>query len=225
MMSIQRTAGLLSVLLLAGGLMLTPSASGQRMSYSAGPQITTLGVGVSASARFTDLVGVSVGYNLFPLQSTEKEGFGNSIAIEPALQGGLFLVTLHPTGGKFAIGGGIQAGGMSADALLSLDPNSGAVIELGSHEYPASGVGDLIGTFEYGSSVQPSFLIGWVGPGFNLALGASLATPTLELQATGPLKNDAQFQADLKMEIEEFDDTAGQVPVYPYFSLGWQFSF
>jgi hypothetical protein len=134
------------------------------------------------------------------------------------------MLTFHPTGGKFAIGGGLMTGGVNADALLSLDPNSSATIALGNGEYDASQVGNLVGKFEYGS-IQPSFMLGMIGRGFNFALGAALATPELTLEATGPLKNNAAFQADLDREIADFDDAAGQVPVYPYLRLGWQFSF
>ena len=207
-------------------LLLAPQASrAQGFSFEVGPQITTLGVGVSASARLTGKIGLSAGYNLFPFSSTEKAAFDNSVVVEPALQGGLLMLTFHPTGGRFAIGAGAQLGGASADAVISLDPSGGATISLGNGEYTAAEIGDLLGTFEYGSAFQPSAMIGWVGRGLNFVVGASLATPELTLEATGPIKSDPGFQADLKLETKEFDDKAGSVPVYPYVRLGWQFGF
>ena len=218
------TAKHTSILVVLAALFTVP-ASAQSIDFAVGPQITTLGVGVGVSARVSGKLGIAADYNLFPISKTEKNGFNNELLIEPALQGGNIMVTLHPGGGKFAIGAGILTGGMNADVSMTLDPNSNATIKLGDGEYPASGVGTLAGTFEYGSSVQPSFLLGWLGKGLNFAIGAAIATPTLELSASGPLRNDASFQADLQREIDDFDDEAGQVPVYPYLRLGWQFSF
>jgi hypothetical protein len=207
-------------------LLVGPQTSkAQGFSLEVGPQITTLGVGVSATARLTGAIGLSAGYNLFPFSSTEKAAFDNSVVVEPALQGGLLMLTLHPGGGRFAIGAGAQIGGASADAVISLDPAGSATISLGEGEYTAAQIGDLLGTFEYGSAFQPSVMIGWIGRGLNFAVGASLATPELTLEATGPIKSDPGFQADLKLETKEFDDSAGAVPVYPYVRIGWQFGF
>lgn len=212
---------------LAAALLAAAPASAQvsGVSFSVGPQVSTLGAGVGASVRMARLVGVSAEYNLVPMKNTERYGFDNNLLIEPALQGGLFLVTLHPTGGKFTIAGGVQAGGAAADVTLALAPASGATLNIGGTEYPASEVGTLAGSFQYGSSVQPTGLIGWTGKGFNFAVGASLATPELELSVSGPLGNDAAFQADLQKEIDDFDESAGKVPVFPYVRLGWQFGF
>ncbi|MFT4604779.1 MAG: hypothetical protein ACI9W4_001516 [Rhodothermales bacterium] len=207
-------------------LVLSPqSAAAQGISFSVGPQVSTLGVGVSASARLTPKLGFSAEYSLFPFSSTEKSAFDNSVLLEPSLQGGLVMVTFHPSGGKFAIGAGLQTGGASADALISLDPAGQATIALGNNEYTAAQIGNLVGTFEYGTAVQPAAMIGWIGGGFNFAVGASMATPELTLEASGPIKSDAGFQADLALETADFDDSVGSVPVYPYLRIGWQFSF
>jgi hypothetical protein len=191
--------------------------------FAIGPQVSTLGLGIAASAKPTAKLGISAEYNLFPFSSIERRGFDNELLIEPALRGGLLLVTFHPMGGKFSLAGGIQAGGANVDASLALAPGSNGTVELGDNTYAADDVGALNGSLEYGSAVQPTFMIGWMGKGFNAALGASLATPTLAITATGPLKDDPAFQADLQKEIDSFDDVAGKVPVYPYLRLGWQF--
>lgn len=201
------------------------SSKAQGFSFEVGPQLTTLGVGVSATARLTGKIGISGGYNFFPFSSTEKAAFDNSVVVEPALQGGLLLLTFHPGGGRFAIGAGAQIGGASADAVISLDPAGSATISIGNGEYTAAEIGDFLGTFEYGTSFQPSAMIGWIGRGLNFAVGASLATPELTLSATGPIRNDPGFQADLEIETQEFDDSVGSVPVYPYVRIGWQFGF
>ncbi|NNE69379.1 MAG: hypothetical protein HKN29_03325 [Rhodothermales bacterium] len=211
---------------LATLLSLTPNgAEAQSFDFSIGPQVSTLGVGIGASARLTGKIGVSAEYNLFPISEINKEGFDNQVLVEPTLAGGQLMVTIHPSGGSFAIGAGVLTGGMSADALLSLDPTSSATLEIGNGEYAASQVGNLVGTFEYGTSVQPSFFLGRVGSGFNFVLGAAIAKPDLTVEATGPLKDDASFQADLDRQFEDFYDTADSIPVYPYLRVGWQFSF
>ncbi len=217
--------GAFVAVLFASASVFAPVSSAQLVDISVGPQVTTLGVGVSASARVAGHIGVSLEYNLFPLSKTEKSGFNNSLLIEPSLQGGKFMATFHPSGGKFTLGAGILAGGLNADVVMALDPQSDATIELGNGEYSAAGVGNLSGSLEYGSSVQPSVMLGWTGPGLNFAIGAALATPALTLEASGPLKNDPGFKADLDLEIQDFDDAVGSVPVFPYLRLGWQFSF
>ncbi|MFT5144454.1 MAG: hypothetical protein ACI80V_003595 [Rhodothermales bacterium] len=203
------------------GLAFAPLASSQ-VRLSVGPQLSTLGVGVAATARVSNKIGISAEYNLFPLSETKKTGFDNTLTIEPTLGGGQAMLTFHPSGGKFALGAGLQVGGINGDLLIALDPNGSATLDLGTGSYPAAGVGNLTGTFEFGS-VQPSFMLGWIGSGFNFAFGASIASPELVIEATGPLKTDAAFIADLQREIQDFDDSAGSVPVYPYLRIGWQF--
>jgi hypothetical protein len=212
-------------LALAVALFMTVPASAQNsraVTFSVGPQVSTLGVGVGANARLSSKIGVAAEYNLFPVSDIDRRGFGNQLLIEPALRGGLLLVTFHPMGGRFTVGGGIQTGGANADMTMALSSSS-ATIKIGDGTYPAEEIGTLIGTLNYGSPVQPSLLVGWTGKGFNVAIGAALATPTLEISVTGPLKNDAAFRADLQKEIDDFDDSAGRIPVYPYLRLGWQF--
>ena len=215
-------------LALAVALFMTVPASAQTpgsapLTFSVGPQVSTLGFGIGASARLSGLFGISAEYNLIPLSDIERNGFDNRILIEPALQGGLLMVTIHPTGRKLTLAGGVQLGGANANMMLALAPGSNATVDIGEGTYPADQIGTLNGSVTYGSTVQPTFLIGWTGKGLNLAVGAALATPEVELSATGPLNSDANFRADVQREIDSFDDAAGDIPVFPYVRLGWQF--
>ena len=195
-----------------------------QVSFSVGPHVSTLGVGISGEVRVTPLIGVSAEYNFFPVSNFERSGFNSEFLIEPTIGGAMVLVMLHPGGGRFGIGAGLLQGGASADATMALDPNASAEIEIGDGAYSASQVGTLLGAFEFGKT-QPAFALGWLGGGLNFVLGAAIATPTLTLDATGPLANDPTFRADLDREISDFDDWASKVPVYPYIRLGWQFGF
>lgn len=195
-----------------------------QVTFSVGPHISTLGIGLSGEVRVTPLVGVSAEYNFFPVNDLERNGFNSQFLIEPTLGGAMALVMLHPGGGRFGIGAGMMQGGLNADATMALDPNASAEIELGDGSYPASGVGSLLGTFEFGKT-QPAFVLGWIGGGFNFVLGAALAKPTMTLVATGPLADDPAFKADLDAEIADIEDKLKLVPVYPYIRLGWQFGF
>lgn len=195
-----------------------------QVSISVGPHVSTLGVGLSGEVRLLRLVGVSAEYNFAPLSTFEREGFSNRFVVEPTLGGGMILVMLHPGGGKFAIGGGLMQGGLAADGTISLDSGSGATFDINGSSYSAAQVGSLIGEFEYGST-QPAFALGVTGRGFNLLLGAALATPELDARATGPIASDPSFRADLDAELQDARDDLEQIPVYPYVRLGWHFGF
>lgn len=230
MKTIPVARALVRTLALALALVVTLPASAQQgaskaVAFSVGPQVSTLGVGVGASARLSSKLGVAAEYNLFPVSSIDRRGFGNELLIEPAVRGGLLLFTFHPMGGKFTLGGGIQTGGADADMSFALASGSNTTVAIGDGTYRADEIGTLNGHVNYGSAVQPSLLVGWTGKGFNAAIGAALATPAIAFSASGSLKDDAGFRADLQKEIDDFDEAAGRVPVYPYLRLGWHFGF
>lgn len=200
----------------------TPALS--QVSFSIGPQISTLGLGVSGEIRLMRIVGISAEHNFTPISTISRSGFNSTFSVEPELGGSMVMIMLHPTGGKFALGAGIMAGGLTAEGIMALDPNAGAEISLGDGSYPASQIGALVGSLEYGKT-QPAFLLGWAGRGFNFLIGAAIATPTATIEATGALKNNPTFTADLDREVSDLEDNLKLVPVYPYIRLGWHLGF
>lgn len=195
-----------------------------QISISVGPQVSTLGIGVSGEVRLLGALGISAEYNFAPINSVERLGFGNSIIFDPTLGGGMLLVMLHPGGGKFAFGGGLMQGGLSIDGVAALDPSSGSTMEFNGRSYSAADIGTFNANLEYGST-QPAAVMGYSGKGFNFLIGAALAKPTLDAFATGPIGDDPTFKADLDAELQDVRDDLDLIPVYPYVRLGWQFGF
>ena len=197
-----------------------PSQAQTRISL--GPQISTMGVGLGLSVKPSDRISLSADYNFFPIEEITEEDLGSTLRYDPDIQGGTLMVMLHPFASKFAIGVGIQIGGISADGELEFTP--GDLIELDGTEYTVDQLDSFTADFNYGD-MKPSLMIGWMGKGFNFMFGAAIASPELELEATGQIAQIPQFQADLQAEVDEFNDDMGSVPIYPLVRLGWQFGF
>lgn len=221
-----RLGGLLLALLLSVHVASAqaPLSAVPGIRVAVGPQVTTLGVGVGASVRFARLFGVSAEYHLTPgIPDYDRSGFGHTLTFDNAISGGMLLATLHPTGGAFAIGAGLLFGGVTSDGLLDLDPSGGASIDLNDRTYPVSQVGNLTSDFEFGG-VLPVLVIGRMGSGLNIALGAALGKPSLVLEADGPAASDPTFRRDLDAEIEDIQEDLDKIPVYPYLRIGWRFA-
>ena len=98
------------------------------------------------------------------------------------------------------------------------------MIELDGTEYTVDQLDSFTADFNFGD-MKPAFLVGWMGKGFNFLFGAAIASPELELEATGLISQIPQFQADLQAEVDQFNDDMGSIPIYPLVRLGWQFGF
>lgn len=195
----------------------TPSVA--QTTISLGPQVTTMGFGLGLSVRPTDRIGLSAEYNFYPIQEITEEDLGSTFRYDPDIQGGLLMVTLHPFGGSFGLGAGVQIGGASAKGELEFSP--GDLLEIGDNEYTSNQLESFTADFKYGH-LKPAFMLGWMGRGFNFSFGVALASPELEMEATGLIADQPQFQADLQAEEDRFNDDAGSIPVYPLLRLGWQ---
>lgn len=207
---------LLAAFLLAG---VASPANAQR-KIALGPQVTTMGFGLGLTVRPTDRVGLLAEYSYYPIADITDDDLGTTLRYDPDLQGGLLMVTLHPFGGKFGLGAGIQIGGASAKGELEFSP--GDVLDIGDSEYTVDQIESFTADFKYGD-MKPAFMVGWMGRGFNFSVGVAMASPELELEATGLIAQIPEFQADLQAEEDAFNDDAGSIPVYPLLRLGWQF--
>lgn len=198
-----------------------PGVPGIRVAV--GPQVSTLGIGAGASARFARMFGASLEYHFTPfLPSIDKEGFNNHITADVTVNGGTLMATWHPTGGSFAVGAGILFGGASGDLMLDLDPSGDTTVDLGDHTYDVADLGRVSGEIDY-SGVHPVFAVGLMGSRLNVVLGAAIVKPTAALFTDGPLSSDPVLQQDLDLEIEDIRDDLSKVPVYPYLRVGWRF--
>ncbi len=213
-----RFALLIGVLLTATSIPATAQTT-----VSLGPQLSTMGFGLGLSVRPSDRIGVSAEYNFYPLADLEEsDDLGSTITYDPDIQGGLIMVTLHPFGGKFALGGGIQIGGASATGELEF--GAGDVIELDGVDYPVDQLESFVAEFEYGN-MKPAVMMGWMGKGFNFSFGVSIGSPEITIDTSGPIANLPEFQRDLEIELASINDDLSEIPVYPQIRLGWQFGF
>lgn len=220
---IMRTSTIARFAILSCALFLGTSSNAQAQGkISLGPQVTTMGFGLGLTVNATDRVGISAEYNYYPIQEITDSDLGGTLRYDPDLQGGLLMVTLRPFGDKFGVGAGVQVGGASATGELEL--NAGDLLELGDSEYTVDQLESFTADFKFGH-LKPAFMLGWMGKGFNFGLGIALASPELELDATGLIAQQPEFQADLQAEVDKFNDDMGSVPVYPLLRIGWQFGF
>lgn len=201
-----------------------PRTATAQISIALGPQISSLGFGVSGEVRVLSAIGISAEYNFTPASTIERQGFGNQLQFDPTVGGGMLLVMLHPGGGKFALGGGLMQGGIAVDGEAALDPASNSTMDFNGRSYAASDIGTFNANLEYGS-FQPAAVLGISGKGFNFLIGAALAKPTLDAYATGPIGSNATFKADVDAELQDVRDDLDKIPVLPYLRLGWQFGF
>lgn len=197
-----------------------PAAAAQESPFSAGPQMTTLGVGAGASYFVTPRVSVSAEANFLPKSDVTTEIDGLEYASDVYVGGGLLLANFHPTGGKFSVGAGLFVGGYRLDGTVT----PAGPVEVGDRTYQPEEIGTLVGDFRVNGPV-PVLMLGWRGPGFNLGVGVTTGYASrFDLEATGPVADSAEFRENVERERQEIEDAVKGVPVIPYLRIGWQFS-
>jgi len=187
---------------------------------SAGPQLSGVGIGGSASVRVTDLISVSAEFGFVPMPDVTFDADDIEYTLDPTVAGGFIGVNVHPLRGKFSLGAGIFMGGYSGEATS--EPLTD-LVEIGDGEYDASQVGSLVGDFHL-KGPAPAVMLGLRGRGFNIGLGAAFTgAPDFDVNATGALRNDPGFQRDLDREVEDARDDVEIVTVLPIFRIGYEF--
>ncbi len=208
-------------LLLLAALLMLPTAHAQTGARSLGPQLSTLGVGLSGSYRLSRLLSVSAEANLLPTLSASYDVDGIDYDADAQVRGSLLLVNLHPFGGTFSVGGGLFFGGYELDATATpAEP-----VEIGGDTYQPEEIGTLDGVFSARGPI-PVVMLGWRGRGFNFGVGVTTGyAAKVELTASGPYASRPEVQESLEEERQDIEDQIREVPVLPYLRLGWQFGF
>lgn len=208
-------------LVLLAALLIAPSTWSQPARFSIGPQLTTLGVGVSGAYRISPRLSLSAEANLLPIGSQSAEIDGVDYDADVQVRGALLMANVHPGGGNFSLGAGLLIGGYGLDGTATpTEP-----VEIGDDTYAPQEVGMLVGTFSVGGP-RPTFLLGWRGRGFNFGLGATVGyASSVAFEVTGPAAARQDMRDSVEQQRQEIEDAIKKVPVLPYLRIGWQFGF
>jgi hypothetical protein len=209
-----------SIVLVVMALLVSADPSSAQ-SISVGPQVSLVGIGASASVRLHELASVSGEFGFVPIGEQSKDVDDIEYSIDPRVAGGLIGVNLHPMGNNFSIGAGVFFGGYSGDAKSEF--LAGEIVEIGDGEYDGADVGALVGEFKW-NGISPAITLGLRGKGFNVGIGIAFSgSPEFGIEATGALRTDPGFQADLDSEIESAQEDIEKVPFIPISRIGYQF--
>lgn len=210
--------------LLAGLAALTLAAGVVRAEgVAAGLKIGTLGPGVEAVAYLTPNLNLRGAFNYIGFSF---DGQVDEIDYEADFKLSSFeaLLDFHP----FENGFRITAGAVFNDSEANLTGTTDdATIDIGDASYPTASVGALVGSAKY-DHVSPYIGIGFgnavadnVDFTFSFDLGVMFqAEPDVSLSATGPIKDDPLFQAELAKEEDDARDFADKLKIYPVLSFG-----
>jgi hypothetical protein len=186
----------------------------------------TLGVGGEAGLELTRQIGLRGGVNFQPWEPTiELDEVEFTVQLpSPTYHA---MVDLYPMGGGFRLSGGLTW--FSSSVEVTARPTE--PVEVGDQTYSPQEVGELLGEFET-KEMAPYVGLGFGrlggrrGVGFLLDLGVAFhGEPSVSLSATGPLSNQAAFQANLAEEEANINEDARKYRVYPVLAIGLAIGF
>jgi hypothetical protein len=183
-------------------------------------EVGTLGLRAQFAVSLNEQVVVRTGaaFEPFPIHVEASDITYDLDLPNPSLSA---LLDWHPGGHGFRFSGGA----VYFTNELELEGTPNQPVEIGDDEYAPSELGTLIGNLGT-ARFAPYVGIGLgnatrLGTRFVLDLGVALhGTPDVQLRATGPIKDDPTFQADLEQELQDVTDDIKSFKVYPVLSLG-----
>ena len=228
------SASLCLLAVLALPLVLASPASAQdadlpreRISFLAGPILTTTGIGVGGQARFNERWSASLDLSFLPLPNIGTAYGGESVEMDSAVRSAVIMGHYHPTGGALAFGAGLYLGGHSFDFGGTPSRNT----DVGNNTYTPAEIGSFVGEFTVMDGPALLLSIGTRSEGYVTGLGIGFPSGSnVALGATGPISEAgsdraAQFQRDTDIEIRNIKDFADAWPVVVYARFGYLFGF
>ncbi|MGA7303391.1 MAG: hypothetical protein WBW88_00895 [Rhodothermales bacterium] len=192
----------------------------QEMSFSA--RIGSLGLGGEASLALKNRIGVRAGFGLLVLSfKSNEEDIDYDVDIDlktASIKGDVYLA--HS---GFRVSAGLVA---NSNEIRFMGRGQGE-LDIGNHTYAADDVGSLKARLDF-EKTSPVLTIGIDsslgkdhGFGFVFEVGAMFQNaPRVTLTADGPISDDPDFQADLKIERDQLDDDFGFFQIYPVLAVG-----
>lgn len=186
-------------------------------TFTIGPSVGTLGLGLEAGYRPNDYLGFRVGGHLFDYDfSKELDGIDYDAGLE--LKSAGLIADLHPFGGAFRISFGARLN--LNEASLSATPTENQ--EIGGVTYTPAEIGKLSGEIEF-NRFAPYVGLGYEGApfptdAFVLGIEAGVmyhGAPKVDLKATGA----AVDADDLERERQKVEDDIEKFKFYPVVML------
>lgn len=233
-----RVCRLVWLAVLAAGLVLfafIPAARAQSAAdeyawpgIGVGIKVGTLGLGADVSLPIVpDRLNFRLSGNYLDYS---YDGTANDIDYRFTLdfQDVSFLLDWHPFANNFRVSGGL----VRNDSKVKLNGTPTDKVKIGDNEYPPEAIGTLTGQLDFEDS-SPYFGIGFgnaIGPyeqtwSFVFDLGIIIQTFDATLAASGPASALPQFQADLKKEEQDLQDSLDQFEFYPVLQFGIAYHF
>ena len=189
------------------------------------PQVSTMGLGVEAGYRVSDLFGLRGSANFFHVK-TDLNVAGIEYSGKVQLRSFGATADLFPFRGGFRLSGGLRLSYNEAD--ISATPTTD--VNIGGTAVTPAQIGRLAGRIEP-NRVASYFGIGWEGSIFspNVYLGAGLGvmlqgTPRVSLTSTGATSSP-QIRAALERERREVQDEVKGFRFYPVLSVSVGYRF
>lgn len=212
---------------LMAGVMAAPAlAQDAESKVSFGVTGGTLGIGPEIGYRVNSSFGVranagwlSVGHD-FDVDDIDYHG-------KLKLNSYGLMADLYPFGGGFRL----SAGARINDNKVRLRATPSKPVSVGGTTYTPAEIGTLSGNVSV-KDFTPALTLGWGGKlAEGLVVGAEAGAlfqgrPRVkQLTATGLLKDNPQFQEDLRREIREIEEDIDQYKVYPVVQLTVSYRF
>ena len=196
-----------------------------------GVRLGTTGAGVELTKSLSPRLNARLGGNLLGSHgySAERSDVSYDLTLTP--RSGAALLDFHPGGGAFRMSAGV----LYNKARIDGDAQTSGTYTIGGATYTGADVGTLRAEIRYRRSLAPCLGLGFgnaVGRGRRLTVSvdtgiAFQGSPVTRLTTTGPISNDAQFQAELARERGEVDEELrkGYYKYYPILAIGAAYRF
>ncbi len=193
-----------------------------------GIKMGTLGVGAEMTFGLLPHLNARVGINGFSYgYSTTVEEIDYDFDLN--LFSGSLLADWHFLGGAFRLTGGIVLNQNGLDLKANTARDRYIIDDIA---YSVNDVGRLRGTIDF-NTISPYLGIGWgnaVGENSRLSFFIDLGllfqgSPQADLDVTGPIGSDPEFQRHLRNEEKEIEDETDKYTVYPVIAIGVAFKF
>jgi hypothetical protein len=202
-------------------------ASGHAGNVALGVKAGTLGIGGELTIGLAPPLNLRLGVS--GLNYTYDDTYDDvDYDLDADLLSAGLLLDWHPFSGSFRLTAGVLFNDSQAD-LSARDPDG---YTINDEHYSTAAVGRLSGSMDF-ADLAPYVGIGWgnaIGEGGRITVGLDLGLmyqgdPDVSLQASGPIRNNPRFRADLQAEEEEIEDDTFWLKYYPVIglSIGYRF--
>ena len=199
-------------------------AAGQ--TFGVGVKAGTLGLGADVAVGLHDRIALRGGFGVFPF--TPRLTYSD-IEYDAELPSPQFTGTAD----LFLIGGLRLTGGVlvsTPDFVLTSDLTNLGTVDIGGVQFDGSDVGVMSGAV-VNKDVAPYVGLGFgrvAKRGFGFFVDAAVAfqgEPVVALAATGPIRDDPDFQSALRAEEQALAEEIKLAKYYPILSVGLSFGF